>query len=531
MLILPGSWNYSVGTSSIISSLTCGMVTNLNSISCTSTQSSNIQITILNAFAQNNSNPFSFNISTVTSIPVSYSSTEITLETMSSTSQIIDTGTCTIQTPNPQTTAFTSSNTPNVATQFNFATTTTLRSKITQYDTISIVFPISVAATFTPSISFSSSSNCTFAFTLASVYVNDTSNSTLRNITYNLTDTRAASVLNCNQSNITISGLLLTLPSSLSNTFTFYFSRKGYTYSTGSYNLIATPNLLNTNTLLLTSNTTIINTQALFTISFVTISSLPIGSSIVLTLPSTMPTSSTICSNGRLNSTAFTPSCNVLSFYNLTLSIGSVIPSGTTVSFSFTASNPPSTETVSFSLATTHTDGGTVDYLNNILYTATADSILSSQVTSTSYTNGNTANYTVSFLNKNTILSNSLVLIGLPIGITFNTTTITCTYTLNGSSSGTINFTKVTSTGTVYNDGVNISLNNAASIPAGSNLSLTIGLINNPISTQPSQSFSIYVSTSNNYLIENGLSGIIIMMINPSAFISSSILSGSYVNG
>ena len=76
LLILPGSWSYSIGSSSIISSLSCGMLNNLNSgLNCTSSQASNIQITIPNAFASNNSNVFSFNVSTVTSIPVSYSST------------------------------------------------------------------------------------------------------------------------------------------------------------------------------------------------------------------------------------------------------------------------------------------------------------------------------------------------------------------------------------------------------------------------------------------------------------------------
>jgi hypothetical protein len=102
---------------------------------------------------------------------------------------------------------------------------------------------------------------------------------------------------------------------------------------------------------------------------------------------------------------------------------------------------------------------------------------------------------------------------------------------LNGISVPGINCSIITSSGPDFYTGINISLNNGGILPSGSNISLTISLINNPITTQTSNSFSIFSYDSSNYLIESIKTGIIITMTTPNLFNYINVASSSGKNG
>lgn len=154
------------------------------------------------------------------------------------------------------------------------------------------------------------------------------------------------------------------------------------------------------------------------------------------------------------------------------------------ITFTFSGfKNPASIIPVNFGVRTLYSDGYSVDELSATSYTAIPDTITQFDVTSTSYTNGQTASYTVTYITKNNLPINSFVLIGLPIGITLNSTDPTCSLIVGGATQTFFSCSKVISGGAYYNLGVNYTINNSAIIGAGTNISFTIGLINNPITT------------------------------------------------
>lgn len=120
-IVFPSNWAYSVGSTSILpGSISCPAVSNLSPTSCSISGST---VTINNGFSTSTNSFFSFNISTLLSIPVGYASTEVYLQTKMNSTSIIDNGTCTINTPNPRSVTITSSNAPKTGTSFLFTST------------------------------------------------------------------------------------------------------------------------------------------------------------------------------------------------------------------------------------------------------------------------------------------------------------------------------------------------------------------------------------------------------------------------
>ena len=118
--------------------------------------------------------------------------------TRSSTDKIIDSGTCTISTPSPLNTIFSSSNIINVGSQFSLTTTSNLITKITQYDTITIVMPISILSNSNPSFSFQSNMGCSFSsLGLTSTILSNISDVNYKTLVYNLTGNGASSASAC----------------------------------------------------------------------------------------------------------------------------------------------------------------------------------------------------------------------------------------------------------------------------------------------------------------------------------------------
>lgn len=150
---------------------------------------------------------------------------------------------------------------------------------------------------------------------MTSISAGDTSYNNLRNLTFSISNVNSQ-IIGCTQSNINIFGFPISIPSTASKTFVFYFSRQGFNYSTGSITISASSKTLNSASVSLISNTTLINSKVLFTLSFVTATYLNSGSKIEITLPSRVsPYSPDIsCSSGTLNGSSFTPTCSLSSY-------------------------------------------------------------------------------------------------------------------------------------------------------------------------------------------------------------------------
>lgn len=428
------------------------------------------------------------------------------MQTTSSLNNLIDSGTCTISNPSPRSASVSTTNTPSVGNSFIFSATSVLTNKITQNDILSITFPSTLTIVATSPITlnlFGSSTNCaggTYVFNTMTISSLGVSGQTY---SYNLTDSNFNSVSICSQISLTISGFNLSIPSTLSRSIDFVFSRTSnyYRYSSGSCSVIASVNALNSATASLTSDTTTINSNVVFTLSFITTTYLNTNSIVSIGIPSGVTVQGAqSCSNGLLNSVPFTTSCSYSSNV-LQLSGFPAANVGSNITFSFSGfKNPASIVPVTFTITTLYSDGGSVDSLSSLGYAATPDTITQFDVTSTSLINGQTANYTITYITKNILPINSSVLIGIPIGITFNISTPTCTFSIAGASQSMFSCASVTSGGSYYNNGVNYTLNNSVAIPAGTNLSFTIGLINNPVTTQPSNPFCIYSSNLGNLI-------------------------------
>jgi hypothetical protein len=144
----PKMWAYVVNNDSVINSsiVSCATVsgsigsTPICAIDNSSTQYTSV--TVSNIFLSNTSSVFSLSINPILSLPISYNSTEVSVQTSDSNGYIIDDFTsCTCQAPNPNTFTMTTTTTTFVSKTFTPSITFHSTDVINSLDTIRYTLP------------------------------------------------------------------------------------------------------------------------------------------------------------------------------------------------------------------------------------------------------------------------------------------------------------------------------------------------------------------------------------------------------
>ena len=490
MVNFPYSWAYSNANNSIdainTSSPTCTPLSGSLNAGWACTASSSNQVVITNAFTTNSTGIFSLKIDNVLSIPLSYSSLEVTASTLNADGSVIDGNTvCPTTIPNPRSiTVISTSPAQTVSTSFSFGVTFNLPVPLSSGDSVVFTIPSAFIIQNSSGVLASLTGCSNSQISPLSALTNATSGG-VTNLTYNHAYPVPNYLTSCSQTisiTATLGSMTLIAPPSTSPSQIFLsLLRAGHIYSSGSCTLTASTNTLSSVTI--SSSVHTINQATNFVITFVTASALNVGSSVVVTLPSNVQTSTSTgtCVSATLNSTSVTATCALIGTTLTVTNLGG-LDKNTTVRIEFAGSkNPGTTETVTFGISTFYSDGFAVDTFSSLTYAALPDTIMIANVSSASNVTGQTSMYTLSYTVKNPLPINSKIILGIPIGLSFSSG-VACTYSINGGPYNSITPTILTSGGPNYNNGASFVIPVAAT--SGTVLSFRISSIINPLTTQ-----------------------------------------------
>lgn len=163
-------------------------------------------------------------------------------------------------------------------------------------------------------------------------------------------------------------------------------------------------------------------------------------------------------------------------------------------------------------------------YTNMITATAGTLSIVS--ITPTSKVANSVTTYTITFNNTHEIVQNGQIVVAFPSEITMSNPTQSANQCTRISGIGSSFVCTVTTSTVTVTGGFS-----SGSLAANSVVSFSIGSVTNPVSLQPSSTFSISTQTSANDYIDVVTSGVTVTMTSVNEITSASLSPASLING
>lgn len=540
----PKNWASTINTDAVINStlLTCQAASasiGTNPI-CTLDTSSSVYsiVTVTGLFTANTSSTFSITINPVLSLPISYSSTEVSVTSRDANNDTIDDFTsCSCQAPNPNTFTMTTVTTTLVSKNFTPSITFRGTDVVSSNDSIRYSIPSDISFVNTSLFGMTITDVTSTTATLAIDNTNSNSSSnyySIKPFTLN-----GKSYANANATFTLINAILLAPPSTKpSGSIIVSLYRNGAVYSTGTISITALSGALTG--LTISADSQLVNAVTSFNISFTTASPLSSTGRFTIQLPSviTAPDSAAkSCQVSGSTNVSSSATCQITSgVVTITNALTGVLPANSLVSVHFSGvTNPESSATTGGFIITTLYDSSNnyaVDTSSSLTFKASADTITSLSVSSSSPVVGATAMYTVTYTLKNHLPIGGTLLIGIPLNMSLsNPSSAVVSISVGGGAAFSNTPSIISTSNGVYSSALNFTgLATSSKIAEGTVVVFNISSIVNPGSTKPSSSFSLYTYLQNS-LIESLTSGVTVTMSSSASFTSAAASSNSKING